>query len=81
MTVKLANHDANDPINRTAAVHRTSPSSGQAESAVFNIHSFNLGDVSRVAPDTFLEFKAYRLVKTETGLGQELVGSYQLAVA
>lgn len=66
MTVNLGHPDAQDPINseKKRVVHRTSPSSGHSESAIFNVHSFSMGDVSQVAPDTFLEFKAFQLVKS-----------------
>ena len=82
MTVSLGHPDAQDPINEAAQEHRTSPSSGHSTSAIFNIHSFNIGDISQVSPDTHIDFKAYKLSKIAGGgYGQELVGSCQLQVA
>ena len=69
MTVNLAHPDSTDPINRKPTVHKTSLSSGHSESAIFNIHSFNVGDVSAVSPDTLLEFKAYKIVPATGGYG------------
>ena len=40
-----------------------------------------MGDVSRVSPDTYLEFKAFKLVKSAAGIDQELVGTFRLAIA
>ena len=82
MTVKLGHPDATDPLNQSSQLHRTSASSGHSESAIFNVHSFNLGDVSQVLPDTFLEFKAYKLVRAAgSSLEQDLVGEFRLSIA
>ena len=62
MTVNLSHADAQDPINRNPVVHKTSLSSGHSESAIFNIHSFNIGDVSGASADTLIDFKAYQIV-------------------
>lgn len=69
MAVNLGHPDPTDPLNRNPAVHKTSLSSGHSESAIFNIHSFNIGDVSATSSDTFLDFKAYRVVKADKGYG------------
>ena len=61
MTVNLCHPDAQDPLNRSPKLHRTSLSSGHSTSAIFNIHSFNLGDISAVSPDTLIDFKAYKM--------------------
>ena len=78
MTVNLAHPDAQDPLNREKKIHRTSLSSGQSTSAIFNIHSFNLGDISAVSPDTLLDFKSYKAVGKDN---YELSGQFQLAIA
>ena len=77
MTVNLGHPDSADPINLTPTVHRTSASSGHSASAIFNVHSFNIGDVSQVSPDTYLDFKAYRLVSAAgSSLGQDFIGTF-----
>ena len=78
MTVCLSHPDAQDPLNQNPTIHRTSLSSGHSESAIFNMHSFNLGDVSGVSPDTQLDFKAYKLVNSGSGgaKSQELLGQF-----
>ena len=46
------------------------------------MHSFNLGDVSQVSPDTFLEFKAYKLVRAAgSSLEQDFMGEFRLSIA
>lgn len=83
MTVNLSHPDALDPINNNPKIFKTSLSSGNSESAIFNIHSFSIGDVSATSPDTLLDLKAYKVIKKQAsgGFGQELIGSYQLAIA
>ena len=72
MTVNLSHPDATDPLNREKRpVHRTSLSSGHSTSAIFNIHSFNLGDISAVSPDTLLDFKAYKAIQTTSSAGKK----------
>lgn len=73
MTVNLAHPDAMDPLNREKKIHRTSLSSGHSTSAIFNIHSFNIGDISAVSPDTLLDFKAYKATGKDS---YELVGQF-----
>ena len=80
MTVKLGHPDEQDPLNSTAPVHKTSLSSGHSESAIFNVHSFNIGDISATSPDTRLEFRAFK-VTTAPNLQQELIGQFNLAIA
>ena len=67
MTINLSHPDATDPINSNPEVYKTSLSGGHSESAIFNIHSFNLGDVSAVSPDTLIDFKAYKATSTAPG--------------
>jgi len=69
MTVNLAHPNKSDPINLNPVVYKTSVSSGHSESAIFNIHSFNVGDVSAVSPDTLLDFRAYKIVPATGGYG------------
>jgi len=69
MTVNLSHPDVTDPINKNPTIHKTSLSSGNSESAIFNIYSFNIGDVSASSPDTLLDFKAYRVVPASGGYG------------
>ena len=67
MTVNLAHPDSTHPTNLNPIVHKTSLSSGHSESAIFNIHSFNVGDVSAASPDTLIDFKAYKIVPAAGG--------------
>ena len=63
-------------------VHRTSLSSGKSSNAVFNVHSFNIGDVEQEPPTSILEFKAYRVItKNGKPLSEELIGECRIQMA
>ena len=60
-------------------VHKTSLSSGKSSSAVFNVHSFNIGDIEHEQSTSVFEFKAYKvLMKQGKPISEELLGECKL---
>ena len=66
MTVALLDEEdeqksTHGSMGATSSSCQTSLSSGQSTSAIFDVHSFNLGDVRYVTPQAKIEFKAYKI--------------------
>ena len=63
-------------------VHKTSLSSGKSSNAVFNVHSFGIGDVELEPPTSILEFKAYKvLMKNGKPVSEEVIGECRVQMA
>ena len=79
MSLQLKSTDVQTSKINPDKVHKTSLSSGKSSNAVFNVHSFNIGDVENEASNSIIEFKAYKVLMNQgKPVSEEVIGEIRV---